>query len=333
MKKQRISTKIKTLGALFAFLVVALIMTTIYLNEKTKHDALIVNIAGKERMLSQRIAKNVFYIYQTKQANFVELDNAIHEFIYGLNTLKHGNNLLGIESSPTEAISTQFYIIDVLWESYFTNLKEFKRHMLEASPEEYQKAYQNFNVVYHTNDTLLNEVDKLVTLYTTHAQNKTQYLIYFQYAAALTMLILFIYAFFKLKTIEQNAQEFIQSTKQLMDTDDVEELKPLHVNAESEIVEVSDTINCFINKISSAMNYSAQAIEQSKQASLKLEEITDEFDDILENIKDSANLSKELNRSEDMVIESTEELMNSTKRLEELKAQLDKLKEGCLKSE
>lgn len=326
MKSQRISTKIKTLGALFFILVVALIVTTIYLNQKSKQDALIINIAGKERMLSQRIAKNIFYTYHIKSTQFTELESAVDEFIYGLNSLKNGNQLLEIDSAPTQTIAKQFYIIDVIWNNYLKNVNEFKQNMLQKS---FEQAKHNLEVVYNTNNALLEEVDTLVSLYTTHAQHKTQYIIYFQYGAALALVVLFIYGFFKLRAIELNAKNFIQSTKQLIDSDGVEELKPLQINAESEIEEVSDTINCFINKISSAMNHSAQAIEQSKQASLQLEEITDEFDAILDSLKDSATIAKQLNMSEDMVIESTEELMNSTRRLEELKAQLDRLKEGC----
>ena len=77
------------------------------------------------------------------------------------------------------------------------------------------------------------------------------------------------------------------------------------------------------------MDYSAEAIEHSRNASLKLEEITDEFDKIIDDLNNSADISKQLNKSEDMVIESTEELINSTKKLQELKAELDKLILSC----
>ena len=92
---------------------------------------------------------------------------------------------------------------------------------------------------------------------------------------------------------------------------------------------VTDTINCFIDKINSAMNYSANAIEQSKNASVKLEEITEEFDKIIDELTNSADISKQLNKSEDIVIQSQENLMNSTKKLQELKNELDKLMNSC----
>jgi methyl-accepting chemotaxis protein len=183
--------------------------------------------------------------------------------------------------------------------------------------------------IYTTNGVLLNEVDTLVHYYTLHAQSKITFLENFQYLSLLVLIMMFIYIFIKFKEIEKNAHEFIQSTKKLIDSDDIQSLQPLDIKAESEIVEVSDTINCFIDKINSAMNFSASAIEQSKQASNKLEEITDEFDKILKELSHNDKLSKQIYQSEDIVIESTEELINSTKRLQVLKEQLDKLKLQC----
>lgn len=329
MKNQKISTKIKTLGALLVFLTLCIIATTIYLNEKNTKDALIINIVGKQRMLTQKIAKNVFYLHYTRSSNFIELDAAIQEFIYSLNSLKNGNELLGIKPVPTENIATQFYIIDIIWNNYNQNVQDFKRELL-LEQDNYSKRTQLYvDTIYTTNTVLLNEVDNLVHLYTVYAENKTKYLKYFQYAAAVVLILLFFYGFIKLREIEQNAQNFIDSTKKLIQGNDIEHLKPIEVKAESEIVEVSDTINCFINKINSAMEFSSSAIEQSKQASNKLEEITEEFDKILDDLKDSTSISQQLNKSEDMVIESTEDLIASTKRLQELKNELDKLKQSC----
>ena len=52
MKKSNISTKIKVIGILFALLTTSIIATTIYLNNKNEKDAMIINIAGKQRMLT-----------------------------------------------------------------------------------------------------------------------------------------------------------------------------------------------------------------------------------------------------------------------------------------
>ena len=81
MKQNTISTKIKFIGILFIVLMTSIIVTTMYLNEKNKKDASIINIAGKQRMLTQNISKNIFYLYQNNHASYSELDSSTIEFI------------------------------------------------------------------------------------------------------------------------------------------------------------------------------------------------------------------------------------------------------------
>ena len=77
MKKSNISTKIKVIGILFALLMTSIIATTIYLNNKNEKDAMIINIAGKQRMLTQNISKNIFYLYSNPKSSQNELDTSI----------------------------------------------------------------------------------------------------------------------------------------------------------------------------------------------------------------------------------------------------------------
>ena len=60
-----------------------------------------------------------------------------------------------------------------------------------------------------------------------------------------------------------------------------------------------------------------------------MEELSEEFDLIIEGLKNWADISKQLNKSEDIVIQSQEDLVNSTKRLQELKNELNKILNAC----
>lgn len=324
-----ISKKIKTIGAILFVLMLSIIIATIYLNARNKKDALVINIAGKERMLTQKISKNIFYLYNSDTNDYTELDNATQEFIYNLTSLKNGNKLTGIEEVPTDKIAEQIAKVDLLWRNFDNNVQRFKELLLQRDDKN-EKIIKNIvNSIYNTNNHLLQEVDNLVTMYTVYTENKTEYLKYFQFGSALLILILIAYSFSQLKSIESNAKKFLEFSKQLIQNPEDTPLKPMEIDAEEEIVAATDTINCFINKVNSAMDYSAEAIEHSKQASSKLEEITDEFDKVLVELKDSAELSRHLDKSEDMVIESTEDLINSTKKLQELRNELDKLLKNC----
>ncbi len=325
MTTNTIRTKIKIIGAFFILLMLLIVGTTIYLNAKNKKDAFVINIAGKERMLTQRISKNIFYLYHNNSSNTNELDSAKEEFIYNLHSLRDGNKLTGMPKAPTDSIFNQITKIDILWNTFDNNVNQFKKLLSirnNAQNEVLIKSY--VNAIYNTNNNLLQEVDNLVTMYTIYSENKTETIKYFQYVFIAIIILLFLYSLSQLKAIENNANKFLEYSQKLMHGD-MDNLEPIQIEAEVEIVQATDTLNAFINKVNSAMGYSAEAIEQSRNASMKLEEITDEFDKVIEELNHSTEVSKQLDKSEDMVIETTEELISSTQKLQELKSELDKL--------
>ncbi len=331
MKKvTSISKKIRILGAILVVLMLSVIATTIYLNQQNAKDALIINIAGKQRMLTQKMSKNIFYIHYSSNKDFYELNEAVDEFIQGLNTLRHGDTDKGIYSVPTYKIATQQLSINKLWKEFHENIQNFK--LLTSSTNSNEVELNNIVAsIYKQNTVLLNNVDKLVTMYTDFSEDKTNFIKLFQYASAITLLLVFFYSLIQLRMIESHVDTFMQYSKMLLNNEDVSKLAPIQLQDESEveIIEVSDTMNCFINKVNSAMDCSNEAILQSERASSKLEELTDEFDSIIDELKDKSSVHKHLNNSEDIVIESTEDLINSTKKLSDLKAELEKLTKSC----
>uniref|UniRef100_UPI0040489D46 type IV pili methyl-accepting chemotaxis transducer N-terminal domain-containing protein n=1 Tax=Aliarcobacter sp. TaxID=2321116 RepID=UPI0040489D46 len=329
MKNNTISTKIKSIGILFVILMSSILATTIYLNDKNKKDALIINIAGKQRMLTQNISKNIFYLYHNNQDSYSELDTSTIEFIYNLNSLKDGNTLTGIAKAPTDEIAKQLAKVEILWNNFYLNINNFK-DLNQKNQENFKVELKNIvNSIYKSNTILLNEVDNLVSMYTIYSEEKSNYLRYVQYLFALIIVFLIINSFFKLKSMEDNAKKFFEESKKMVEQDHNEHLTPIKIEAEKEIVEATDTINCFIEKINAAVAYSANAMEQSKNASIKLEEISDEFDKIINDLTNTSDISKQLNKSEDIMIQSQEDLINTTKRLQELKNELDKILNAC----
>ena len=329
-KISKISTKIKILGLLLIILISGIVSTTIYLNNQTSKDSLVVNIVGKQRMLTQKIAKNIFYTYYTKSYDFYELNSAVDEFIKALNTLQHGDKTRGIYSVPSPKINFQLHDVKKLWNNYFENIQNYK--ILVTQPKTLKRdaaldaIVQN---IYKSNSVLLDNVDKLVTMYTDNSEGKIYNITLTQYISI--FLIIFIYSLLQLRSIESHVDFFMTYSKKLISGEDISKLKPMKLEEESEveIVEVGNTINCFINKINSAMDHSNNALLQSQKASSKLEELTDEFDEIIGSINNSSLTTAHLNNSEDIMIESTEVLINSTKKLQKLKNELQELTKSC----
>ena len=323
MKKSNISTKIKIIGILFALLMSSIIATTIYLNNKNEKDAMIINIAGKQRMLTQNISKNIFYLYSNPKSSQNELDSSIEEFIYNLESLKGGNSLGKLKESPNIQIDRQMLQIEYLWSIFYQNIVKFKELIQNNSNK--QELQNIVNIIYETNPELLYEVDALVSLHTINSEQKIRFLKNSQYFFAILILFLIIYSFLELKTMEKNALRFLEESKKVMEQNFEEPLKPLKIEAEGELVEASNIFNRFLNKINSAIIDSNSALEQSKNASYKLEEITNEFDEIISELKNKSEISKQLNKSEDIAIQTQEQLLHSSKRLYELKSELEKI--------
>lgn len=324
----KISTKIKILGALLIILTLSVIAITIYLNEKNTKNALVVNIAGKERMLTQKMSKSIFYNYHASTKDCRELEDAIKEFTTNINALRNGDASREIAPAPTKELKKQIDQVLILWNGFEKNIKIFRENSNLKDDKSVILTQTAVESIYASNNTLLQEIEKLVSMYTVYYDNKTSYIKKFQYGSAFVLFFLIVYALRELKSIEEHAEEFFAKSKQLVENPLDEPLKHIEIKGEKEIVDATDTINCFINKINSAVNYSQEALNFSKSASSKLEEITDEFGDILKELNDK-EIKKALNTSEDIAIESAEELLNSTKKLENLKNQLDKLLNNC----
>ena len=325
----KISTKIKIIGALLVILMLSTLGATIYLNQQNTKDALIINIAGKQRMLTQKIAKNIFYMHYNSNKDYYELNSAVDEFILGLDTLKHGDKSIGISPVPTAVISAQINKINSEWANFYEDIQNFKLLSNEKNKNILQLNAIVINI-YKNNPILLNSVDKLVTMYTDYSEEKTSFIKTFQYISGLILFTIFLYSLLQLRSIEAHVDTFMQYSKMLL-SENSDKLTPIKLEAESEseIIEVSDTINSFVQKINSAMECSNEALLHSQEASLKLEELTDEFDLILDELEDKSLMHKHLNNSEDIVIESTESLINSTSRLQKLKEELEKLTKSC----
>lgn len=325
----KISTIIKLMGAVLILLILTSIMVTLYLNQQNQKDALIINIAGKQRMLTQKIAKNIFYIQHNPSKNFKELNGAIDEFVKGLYTLEYGNQTLGTYAAPTEDIQNQIKKVNELWSKFYKNIQEFIT-IVAMNEKEKSKELENIIIsIENENNILLSNIDNLVTMYTEYSESKTDYMKFFQYLSAFILLSIFVSSLTKLRQIEARVDEFMEYSKSLVLEKEGTKIAPLKVNAESEILEVSDTINCFIDKINSAVTYSNEALEKSQQASLKLEELTDEFDGIIDELRNGPLISKQLSDSENIAIDSTEGLINSTIKLQNLKKELDKIIQSC----
>ena len=135
MKPTAISTKMKLSGGLLSFVLVCVIVLTVTMNEMSKKDALIINIAGKERMLSQKMSKEAFFVAYRHLNDFRELDEAARLFENSLNDLFYGNSVRGIYAPPNEKIASKLKTVMEIWKPFKEEIEGLKQDIEQIRPD------------------------------------------------------------------------------------------------------------------------------------------------------------------------------------------------------
>lgn len=148
-KINTISTKIKIIVFTLGIIIAGIITLTILLSESSKKDALVINIAGKQRMLSQKMTKEVFYLKSHECYKTVVLQESINEFDMALKKLLRGDEMENISAAPTPQIEQKLLEVNKLWQPFKTQLLA-----IEKDARQIQK-YKN---------SILPRVEKLLEL-------------------------------------------------------------------------------------------------------------------------------------------------------------------------
>ena len=130
------------------------IFSTILINERGINDGQVINIAGRERMLSQKIAKEIFIINSQDKFDFAELDQAVFEFEEALLALRFGNKQMGINPPIYREFISQLEHVGQRWRDfkYYVDIFKSASKALDEG-----KRFLDEN-----NDKLLEHTDKVV---------------------------------------------------------------------------------------------------------------------------------------------------------------------------
>lgn len=117
MKTNKISTKLNISGIFLTIIIIIILIISFIMNKASKKDSLIVNIAGLQRMLTQKMSKEILFINQNKYSDFQEAIDP--EFFV-----------------PRESLHTTFKILTFHPNSgggHFSNFQKFSQGRKSAS--------------------------------------------------------------------------------------------------------------------------------------------------------------------------------------------------------
>ena len=160
---------VKTLNAkilaLFAFFVGLSIVAGIFVlktTSKQKADSVVINLAGKQRMLSQKMTKEALAVTQGTEQN-TTLKKTAALFDKTLKGLLNGDAELGLPPTGNPEIIAQLESVTALW-------KDFRKN-IEIVMSDSGKRTQAMNYIRENNLSLLKEMNKAVQMFEKEAKS------------------------------------------------------------------------------------------------------------------------------------------------------------------
>ena len=188
------------LGGIFIFAVAF----TFNAVDKISQDAEIINIAGRQRMLTQKMTKEAIGVSKGVIKS-EELDKTAELFDETLRGLIYGNKTL--PPCEDELTLKQLKKIQSLWEPFFKNIK-----VLENNPRD--KAALNYLIA--NNIPLLQEMNKAVKLFETNSNSKFGLIkIFAVILGALTILTIGFILFASKRKLIEPIEKLSKVTKQI----------------------------------------------------------------------------------------------------------------------
>ncbi len=155
-KPKGINKKLHFAGSMLSFIIICVITLTVIMNEKSKKDSLIINISGKQRMLTQKMSKEIFYLKYKQSTDFRELTSAVDTFENNLHDLMYGNSVKGIYLPQNLKIKTKLEEVNSIW-------IPFKKE-IESIKEAVTSVKSDLETLTGRTTTLLAESDKVVKM-------------------------------------------------------------------------------------------------------------------------------------------------------------------------
>lgn len=149
MKTNKISTKLNISGIFLTIIIIIILIISFIMNKASKKDSLIVNIAGLQRMLTQKMSKEILFINQNKYSDFQEIDLAINTFENNLYDLVNGNVEKEIKKPKSKEINEKLQLIKYQWQPFkehILNIKETRNLIKNDIQVSSEKLNQLFNL-------------------------------------------------------------------------------------------------------------------------------------------------------------------------------------------
>ena len=284
-----IATKVKLITIVLSITMIFNIFVTYYLVQDEKVDARIINIAGKQRMLTQKMIAESHRIALGEKGASQEFFKAEKEF--NTNFQRLGSGDLRVDKNSE---------VNLLLQEVEKSWKVFEALMLENIQK---NSVSGLKEIYINGNKTLALMEKTVFAYENHATNKRDFINQTQLLLGLFALFVIVYMGSVSLGIHTQLNKFLKHSSEISGRK--------QVNKGSELELAYEHIQYFLDDVEAAIDSASQAVQQSEKASVQLA-----------TAKQDPRAQEHLDKSEDIVIEANEELYKTSILLKNLKTKL-----------
>ena len=291
---QSITTKVRWIVAVLSINLITIIMVDIWLNMDQKYDAKVINIAGKQRMLSQRTVLELHRLLVGEDGAYEKLQLARSEFDQNFKKLSAATS--DYEGFSNAKIETTMMEVHAHW------------NQMAGLIDRYLLGDHNLNdlkSIYDNGERTLALMDQAVTQYEAYMMEKRLMAYRIQIALAVISFGIILYMGRMTLDIQRNLQTFMDRSKSLTGQEKIV------VKSNNELDIACSHIDYFLKNVEEALESATDAIEKSEVATAGLYGATPEAKNLLE-------------QSEDVIIQVGEDLHQTSARLKKLKSNLEK---------
>jgi len=125
-------------------------------------DAMLVDISGRQRMLTQKMSKESCLFWSGQSAIADELGSTVEMFDVSLQALRNGLETAGVKAAPTAEIAEG---LDVVWNHW----QSVKPTLVNANSDEVADLAQRGHLMLEL-DAILAEMNAVVGMYTIYGK-------------------------------------------------------------------------------------------------------------------------------------------------------------------
>ena len=287
-----------------SFIILSMFLVTWYTTSAQKADGLVINLAGRQRMLSQKMSKELFLFAaatNTKEKEQLNssANNTIKVFDITLSALADSGkaplslNLDGAYAACPKACEPAFSQLNKVKEIW----EEFSIHM-ENCLSGQTDAGKSMEYIKQNNTNLLNEMNTAVVMLQKSSEKKVQRLILFQTFGLIIGIILIVISILQIRAIVKNLLDSSDTAKEMSNGD---------------LTKRFDTADKPVNELDELdfLGYNLNIFGQSLQENMK--NIYQEAQSLNSSSTDMNKIAAELSRE---TASSAEKTINVTQRAE-----------------